>query len=67
MCMHRFGRVAALSQSLRQFSSAASREFGIAAAELTLKTLGTVTVSLVASPLAETTVTVGRDMVAVMC
>ena len=36
------------------------------AAELTLKTLGTGTVSLVASPLAETTVTVGLDMVAVV-
>lgn len=31
---------------------------------LTLKTLGTVTVSLVLSPLAEMTVTVGLDMVA---
>jgi hypothetical protein len=31
--------------------------------ELTLKTLGTVTVSLVDSPLAEMTVTVGLDMV----
>ena len=33
---------------------------------LTLKTLGTVTVSLVDSPLAEMTVTVGLDMVAMV-
>ena len=34
--------------------------------KLTLKTLGTVTVSLVASPLAEMTVTVGLDIVAIV-
>lgn len=51
-------------QSLRLWF-ASYREVRIAA-ELTLKTLGTGTVSLVASPLAETTVTVGLDMIAVV-
>jgi hypothetical protein len=59
--------VVALPQSLSLLVSAASN-CGTArcGVELTLKTLGTVTVSLVASPLAETTVTVGLDMVAVV-
>lgn len=44
---------------------ASYRGFRSATVELTLKTLGTGMVSWVTSPLAETTVTVGLDMVAV--
>jgi hypothetical protein len=54
MCMRRGG---AYRQNLLQPRIAKS------AVELTLKTLGTVMVSLVDSPLAEMTVTVGLDMV----
>lgn len=64
--MHRFGgRVGfvVVSPALQNFCTGLqSANRGV---KLTLKTLGTVTVSWVFSPLAEMTVTVGLDMVSI--